>query len=112
MECFCTKVSLINHLLTKSYKISQKLTSISNLILHWHLGSSLEAEVLKCLACDETEAGCNEAEAGEDIKVVECQMSDPDGPNYGNSCLVGHTGIQSLVLRCTNTDIHLKMDNI
>ena len=77
--------------------------------MHLHSGSTLEAEVLKCLSCDETEAGCNEVEAGEDTKVVECQMSDPDGPNYGNSCLVGHTGIPSLVLCYKNTDRHLDL---
>ena len=53
----------------------------------------LPAEVLRCLHCDETEAGCNEPEAGEEIKVVDCQMNDQDGDNYGNACLVGHTGM-------------------
>ena len=48
-------------------------------------------EVLKCLVCNETEAGCNEN--GDDAKIVDCQISNPDGDNYGNACLVGHTGM-------------------
>lgn len=48
-------------------------------------------EVLRCLVCNETEAGCNEEP--EDPKIVECQLNDQDGPNYGNACMVGHNGM-------------------
>ena len=46
---------------------------------------------MTCYVCNETEAGCKEEP--EDAKIVECQLNDPDGPNYGNACLVGHNGI-------------------
>ena len=47
-------------------------------------------DVLRCVVCNETEPACNEN--AEDAKVVDCQIEDPDGDNYGNSCLVGHNG--------------------
>ena len=45
---------------------------------------------MRCVACNETEPECTEN--AEDAKLVDCQMENPDGPNYGNFCLVGHTG--------------------
>ena len=46
---------------------------------------------LRCFVCNETEAGC--IEEPEDAKIVECQLDNQDSPNYGNACMVGHTGM-------------------
>ena len=45
---------------------------------------------LECYYCDESNSEmCNSNEAGE---IVKCQMAAPEGPHYGDSCSVGHTG--------------------
>ena len=102
----CAKILYVIHIWTTLSIQNQKVKLPSNPTLHcksnyssWsfiknhYIFNTLfleEVHVLTCLVCNETEAGCKEEP--EDAKVVECQLNDPDGPNYGNACLISHNG--------------------
>ena len=44
---------------------------------------------LECYYCGHEDEYCNTDNHGE---PVNCQMEDPEGHNYGDSCYVGHSG--------------------
>ena len=44
---------------------------------------------LDCYKCGHDNGDCNSDQYGEEVK---CQMEDPENPNYGDSCYVGHSG--------------------
>ena len=69
----------------KQYKNLSIFKILSQFCLYYvYIDSGLD-----CYKCGHEDGDCNSDQYGEEVK---CQMEDPENPNYGDSCYVGHSG--------------------